>query len=183
MKKLVFIIGIILVVGVVIVVVNARKLSDLSGSIDQYVEKITQSYSDTIAQNAFDLRDVPDLSDAQRDLLGTIGKLKEELDTDVAIQERLSKIIETQQTLWKFVRADERNNFLLAENPSFVALKEAIGERGEVRKILNVYNDTAKQLNALRRGRTASLTGGGGEQPLPYLRFDGKLEDTRVISF
>ena len=204
MKKVLLLIGFLVVAGVLAVFFRSRTLTTLSGDITDQISKIEDAYGAIVQQYAFALEEEavqpkeeeqPDeiagvqpeqsteLTQAQKQMLLELHALYGDLlQKDHEPLQRLNTINRIQVTLHRLVQMFSGHP--LQGNQRLIALRNEIGERGEVRALLQEYNAKAKLWNNNTEDHLGSLTATVSnlkQELYPYLRFDGQAATTQYI--
>jgi len=197
MKKMLIVLcgGALVVAGTV--VYRTKTMTALSGALSRQILQIESAYDSIVTDkvesvvSAFDSLPVNDegftvqMTEKQRTGLAQIrtayARLSKDTEDDL---QKLNGIHRLQLSMHEFVSSFPPGH-PIREDKSFIELSRAIGERGEVRKLLQAYNTNAKLWNNRMQGQLGSITASVGDLDstlYPYLRFDGKTEKNQVIS-
>ena len=187
--------GALVVAGTV--VYRTRAMTVLSGNIADQIQQIETAYGAMAKENVsaieavFNMQEPNEegellqMTSEQQSLVRKIrsehAQLIKEGKNDL---QRLNTINRLQLSLHAFVRTFSSEH-PLHKQASVVELRNNIGEKGTVRKILREYNANAKLWNNGIQSQVGSLTasvGDLGDSLYPYLRFDGQAEANQVIN-
>lgn len=154
-------------------------LQKLSAQASKQTQTIIEGYS-TIVSEYIDPQ--TEISNDQQAFAERIHAILADLPKATTLEEKLNGISNLQTELTGFVQATPVEK---QHDPAMKQLSQEMGERGEIRALLQEYNTTALRWNTTVQGNIGSVAasvGGIDQNALPFLRFDGEQEFVTEVS-
>ena len=170
-----------LVTGSVVFVAQSADLSNTADALRRSAQKVDDAYRTIAREQAAPLRGAA-LDEQERLQLEAVELLAGKQPPE-DIREHVRAIVALQVSLRKF-REMLADNADAADRSEYALLERETGEAGDVRTLLQEYNDLAKRWNGMVQGQLGSLHAslrGYETAELPLLRFDGQEEYQTVI--
>lgn len=158
------------------------QLQRLSIQAHEQTQAIMEGYSDIVSEYVVPLMGNAAISPEQEAYARRVKAILSDVPSAATVEDALNGISNAQAELTGFVRAAP---VTLQSDPAMRQLTQEMGERGEIRTLLQEYNTTALRWNTTLKGiigSVAAAVGGIEQNPLPFLRFDGKQEFVTEVS-
>lgn len=142
---------------------------------------VERTYEDILERYAPFLTEGEDITQAQREVLADIRRVRAGWREEAAPLDRLAGVTELQQALMQLFAYAERTP--LGTSAELALLQGETGRTGLVQAPINSYNADAQRWNqALGRPTGTVYAWVLGLRPRPLLRFDGIVEFSTTIS-
>lgn len=182
-KRLAAILALALAVAGGIVAYEHVVMARLTSTLDEKTGAIATGYIALVENNFLPLAETHRLTEPQRSLMQRVADTRRQLEEEAELEERIRIISLLQTALVNFIQtASPEQSFI--KDARFIRLQKEMGERGDMRALLQEYNDTVLRWNNGMQSAMGSLlfsSGDGSRHLLPYLRFDGGQEFVTVV--
>ncbi|MEK7591294.1 MAG: hypothetical protein AAB489_03760 [Patescibacteria group bacterium] len=163
-----------------VAVVAFFSIRNLKTDIGEVTADIGDEYTALVTEHVVPLQENADLQPAQGRYLRDIQEAQRSMEHAKTLYEKVTAIQAMQRSSHVFLRSVQEDQNTIRDDAHYQLFARGMGELGEVRKLIEPYNDLAGQWNAKRSSFLASITAGETED-LPLLRFDGSIPDIGVV--
>lgn len=144
---------------------------------------VAEAYRGIAERTVFPLENSPSLSQDQRKTAGYVRDAHARLAEPGEPQSTVTDINALQVALRAYLRQSLASEELRAL-PETITLQQELSRDGQVRPLLDAYNNSAKAWNDIRTTTAGTMRAhvlGEDTEPLPFLRFDGEREFVNVV--